>query len=48
MNRMHMQNGTSDTTLGMVGIPIASVGPDKIRLLIIDDHPIVRFGLTAL
>ena len=48
MNRMHMQNETSDTTLGTAGIPIASVGPDKIRLLIIDDHPIVRFGLTAL
>jgi DNA-binding NarL/FixJ family response regulator len=31
-----------------MGMPSAAIIPEKIRLLIIDDHPIVRFGLTAL
>lgn len=43
-----MQAQENDATTGMVGAPSSVLTSEKIRLLIVDDHPIVRFGLTAL
>jgi DNA-binding NarL/FixJ family response regulator len=43
-----MQGQDNDTTTGVIGGLAATVIEEKIRLLIVDDHPIVRFGLTAL
>lgn len=43
-----MQGQENDATTGMIGAPTAALTEEKIRLLIIDDHPIVRLGLAAL
>ena len=48
MSRMSMQGQENDATTGMIGAPTAALTEEKIRLLIIDDHPIVRLGLAAL
>jgi len=48
MNRMTMQGQENGAATGVIGAPITGQATEKIRLLIIDDHPIVRFGLTAL
>ncbi len=43
-----MQGQDNDATMGVIGGLAAALTEEKIRLLIVDDHPIVRFGLTAL
>ena len=43
-----MQGQDNDATTGVFGCLAATVIEEKIRLRIVDDHPIVRFGLTAL
>jgi len=48
MNRMSMQGHENGAATGVIVAPITDLATEKIRLLIIDDHPIVRFGLTAL
>ena len=47
MNHTFMQ-GQENAPLGTVAAPTPTPSLEKIRLLIVDDHPIVRFGLTAL
>src|ERR1700748_1567872 len=46
MIRMSLQGRENNGLTPSHGSP--PVVEDKIRLLIVDDHPIVRFGLTAL
>src|SRR5947209_5087703 len=48
MNRISTQPQENGAVTGVIGAPITGLATEKIRLLIIDDHPIVRFGLTAL
>jgi two-component system NarL family response regulator len=43
-----MTLGQDNDATGVIGGLAATVIEEKIRLLIVDDHPIVRFGLTAL
>jgi RNA polymerase sigma factor (sigma-70 family) len=47
MNHTFMQS-QEIARFGTVATPTPTPSLDKIRLLIVDDHPIVRFGLTAL
>jgi DNA-binding NarL/FixJ family response regulator len=48
MSRISMPSQVSEPGSGTIATPAATTSLDKIRLLIVDDHPIVRFGLTAL
>lgn len=47
MSRISMPNQVSEPVPGTIP-PSTAATLDRIRLLIVDDHPIVRFGLTAL
>ena len=48
MSHLSPQVEENDVATRDMGARLAAVTPEKIRLLIIDDHPVVRLGLTAL